>query len=123
MDFQAVVRPHRFMATGEKNVNFPPMPTIKFHSQDVPPPSIQEFSRWTLPTISLLQSQCVETDVWMWFTFHCECGAFPPVTPLGEIPAEKNDLQKNDFKQCVTLRKQNAGKTMFLQGKKGISRE
>ena len=31
------------MANGEKNVNLPPMPTIKFHSQDVSPPVSRNF--------------------------------------------------------------------------------
>lgn len=50
--------------------------------------------------------------------FYCVCGAFPPVTSSGEILSDKWPPSK-----FVTLRKQNVGKTMFLQGKKGISRE
>ena len=40
-------------------------------------------------TISLLESKHDERDIWMWFPFYCECGAFPPVTLSGEIPTEK----------------------------------
>ena len=41
--------------------------------------------------------------------------------PQGPLPL-KNDLQTSSFKQCVTLCIQEAGKAIFLQGRKGIQR-
>ena len=35
----------------------------------------------------------------------------------------KNDLQGSTFKQCVTLSTQDAGKALFIRGRKGIHRE
>ena len=74
-------------------------------------------------TRSLLQRKCDGTDVWMllWLSLW----VWEPSLwsrPQGTLPL-KTDLQASASKQCVTRSTQNAGKAIFLHGRKGIHRK
>ena len=54
-------------------------------------------------------------SLWVW-------GPSQSPWPQVTLPL-KNDLQGSTFKQCVTLSTQDAGKAIFIRGRKGIHRE
>ena len=56
------------------------------------------------------------------FDFPCEWDTSLQAGPQETLPL-KNDFQASTGKPCTTLRTQEAGKVIFLKGRKGIHRE
>ena len=123
MDSQAVARPHCIRDPQEKNVNFAPRSCIQVDTQGASPKGSTNAPDKPRITRSLLQRKCDGTDVWMllWLSLW----VWEPSLwsqPQGTLPL-KTDLQASASKQCVTRSTQNAGKAIFLHGRKGIHRK